>query len=1477
MVILALPVSLYFLLKNPFVQTFLAQSAANYLSGELHTEIKIGRVKISNFFDIVLSDVLVKDLHDNTILSVENLSLNIQKLKIKDNIIKVNKLILEKSEIGLIKYKGDSTMNFNFIIDYFDSGKSSEVIDTSEKKDWKIQCNVLKIIDSRFKYQNQDRVKSHEGINFTDLDISGLNLDFRNIEIISDTIWVKINNLSLQDTSGFKIRKLKGDLKVNSQLIQADHLKIITNNSELSLKLAFTYKSFENFNDFLTNVKIKTTIGTSALNLCDIGYFAPELFVMNNIIKISGDIKGTVSNFRAKNFKFYYGDKTKFIGNIDLNGLPDIKETFVHARVKDFAINKNDIESFLIPGKENHLNMPDELLAFGNIKIKGTFTGFYNDFVSNAEFSTDIGEFSTDVLLKDNKQTDTVEYQGKITANNFDMGKFLNISDYFGKLNLNIDIKGRGLTAESAVIDLNGVVDSLDFKGNNYNEIDIKGELADKKFSGHLNVLDDNINLNFEGMVDFSEELPVFDFSSQIRNAKLYQLNLLDRDSTIVLSTNLNINFVGNNLDDIQGKILIDSTFYYEKNKKYYLDHFALVIIVDTNNHKNIQLHSDIIDVDLKGDFLFTELYPSFKKLFSNYIDVYYNDAKDIPEDSLTQSFDFQVNLKNTANVSELFYPDLLVIPNTEISGSYNSSQNFLAINGNSSLITYKGIKFENWFIECKSKNDDIFIKTGSKNILFKESNETDSISLGVENTVFSTNIHRDSIIYNISWNDTSANDRNTGNINGYVHFINSKRIDAKIVNAKMIINDTVWKISEDNFIEIDTSSITVNDFEVMGGDRQKFEIDGIISKLPTDTFNLKFKNWDFSNFDILVGNDNLDFDGIINGELSLVNLYNSPNFFSNIKIDDFVFNDEKLGNAKLKTNWNYQQNSLYTNIEIINVGNIGKSKTLSLNGYYYPTKDSNNLDFEIFLQNFKLRAVDPFISGFISNLKGIASGNFKLSGSTSKPDLTGKLKLMRTEFKIDYLNVVYSLANKIDFNKNEIVFNDMVLYDSLGNQAICTGRITHENLKNFKFNINIKPKDFACLNTDSYLNSEFYGQANISGDIKINGPLNKLMLNITVTTNKGTNINIPISTTADVSEQNYIIFINKSDTALEKPIYNVNTSGVTINFKLNITPDAKIQLFLPSQMGTIKADGNGNINLSINPQGYFRIVGDYVIKKGVFHFTMQNLVNKRFSIIEGGKISWTGSPYDAEVDLKALYKVKTSLNGLGPQMDSTVNYGRRVYVDCILGLKGKLFDPDIHFSILLPNVDEATRQMVYSVLDTTNEAEMNQQMLSLLVLGSFSYNTTATPSLEASSYKLISNQLSNWLSQISKDFDIGINYIPGNQVSDEELEVALSTQLFNDRVSIDGSFGVTGEKTADNASNIVGDVNVEVKLTEDGRFRVRAFNRSNVNSAYDIYSYDQSSPYTQGVGIFYRKEFNSFAEIFQRQKKKKPKKKKND
>ncbi len=218
----------------------------------------------------------------------------------------------------------------------------------------------------------------------------------------------------------------------------------------------------------------------------------------------------------------------------------------------------------------------------------------------------------------------------------------------------------------------------------------------------------------------------------------------------------------------------------------------------------------------------------------------------------------------------------------------------------------------------------------------------------------------------------------------------------------------------------------------------------------------------------------------------------------------------------------------------------------------------------------------------------------------------------------------------------------------------------------------------------------------------------------------------------------------------------------------------------------------------------------------------------------------------------------------------------RRVNVDCYLSLKEQLFDPLIDFSFKLPNVDKSTEQLTYAMIDTTNDAVMNQQLIYLLVLGSFSYEQFNTASIGASSFNLISNQLSNWLSQISKDFDIGINYRPGDDLSREELEVALSTQFFDNRVTIDGNVGVIGlENTNANPSDIVGDVNIEVKITDDGRFRIKAFNRSNVSTIENVNKYDNLAPNTQGVGIFYRKEFDSFGDLFK--SKEKPKKTKGE
>jgi hypothetical protein len=285
---------------------------------------------------------------------------------------------------------------------------------------------------------------------------------------------------------------------------------------------------------------------------------------------------------------------------------------------------------------------------------------------------------------------------------------------------------------------------------------------------------------------------------------------------------------------------------------------------------------------------------------------------------------------------------------------------------------------------------------------------------------------------------------------------------------------------------------------------------------------------------------------------------------------------------------------------------------------------------------------------------------------------------------------------------------------------------------------------------------------------------------------------------------------------------------------------------------------------MEIDANNDFKMYGDFTIEKGDYLFTLQNVINKKFKIKHGGNILWNGEPYNANINIEAIYGLKTSLSSLVDSTTSyysTDDYKKRIPVECQVYLTDNLMNPNIRFDINLPTADEEAKTLLKTAINT--EEKLNKQFLSLLVLNSFmreqtsgvtnSSSTTSIGTVTAS--ELLSNQLSHWLSQISDDWDIGVNYRPGDEISQDEVEVALSTQIFDDRVNIDGNVGYGGQ-AIDQASNIVGDFSVDVKINKSGKLRVRAFNESNDKLQYE------DAPYTQGVGIFYREEFNSFSEL---------------
>jgi hypothetical protein len=395
-----------------------------------------------------------------------------------------------------------------------------------------------------------------------------------------------------------------------------------------------------------------------------------------------------------------------------------------------------------------------------------------------------------------------------------------------------------------------------------------------------------------------------------------------------------------------------------------------------------------------------------------------------------------------------------------------------------------------------------------------------------------------------------------------------------------------------------------------------------------------------------------------------------------------------------------------------------------------------------------------------------------------------------------------------------------------------------------------------------------FYGKAYASGIIGIKGPLEKMVVDVNVTTRPGTHLYLPLSTASEVSENNFITFINKVDSVkTEKKTEEEITdlSSMQINMGIEMTPDATIEMIFDETVGDkMSAQGSGPIRMEINTLGDFNMFGEYTISKGSYLFTLQNLINKYFEVKPGSTLKWNGSPYDALLDLTAVYRIKKV-----PFYDLVLDDNfkeTKIPVDCNLAMQGNLTSPTIKFDIDLKNADEK----IESQVNNLTEDDLNKQVLSLLIINKFqplpglSSDFISAGGVGVNTTELLSNQLSNWLSQISNDFDIGINYRPGSDISSKELEVALSTQLWNDRVSINGNVGVGNQSTSaasSAGSSVVGDFDIEVKITKNGKFRVRAFTRANNNTVYEM------APYTHGAGIFYKEDFNTVSELINRYK----------
>jgi hypothetical protein len=1443
----------YAVFKSARVQTFITQKIVSYLSNKLHTKVTIGGVDIEFFDKLVLEDLYIQDHGQDTLIFAPHFKLTLSNLDLNNNIIQIGDVILEDAYVNLRKFKRGGDFNFQFIIDAF-SGSS----DTTKSKGAELLCNNISLKNCRLNYSLLYKKHGTWGIDWDYVKLRNLNLNLYSLHTYGDTINTYIKDLSFYEVSGFYVSNASCFFKAYSQKMHFKNFEAQSHNTQFEADIRFKYNSWADFDDFIERVKIDADIKRSKIDMADISYFAKELEGIKKEVYIEGLANGTVNNFTAYPISIRFGKKTFLKGKLRMQGLPDAENTLIDFKIKQLQTNKEDIEGIPLPPftSKEYIQLPEEIYSMGEISYVGEFTGFYNNFVTYGAIKSDIGLAKTDLKINYNLETEITEYSGKINTQNFNMRKLLN-NNLLGFIDANLTINGKGFTVNSLDASAKGNIRSVDFNNYHYQNIMVDGNFKNKYFKGKCLINDINLFMDFDGDINLKEAKPLFGFNAKVENANLDALGFYNNNNEpFKVSSYMEIDLKGNNLDDFVGNVSLED-LKVETLKGEYSFGEILINANEELNRKKLILVSDMIDARVTGNYNFENILPSIKQLINYHFPNLFN-TRDVIANKTFQDFSFNVKLKSTTDLSELFMPDVVFLQPSTIDGRFNNLNRTVDLNANIPEANLYGVHLYQYNASLTGLQKEFSIKN---NIAKATLND----SIAFKNVQIHSYPWNNQITTNLKW-DNKEKFKNAGEIEGKVAFNDSSNTLVSLTEASVFIRDTNWILKNPGSVAIDTSKIKFSGLE-FGTGTQKINVNGIISKNPADQLFISLDHFIIENLNPLLISYDVQLAGQANGFIKISDVYRKPVFNSELDFKDFVINDENFGHGKIFANYDDSRRNIKME------GNLSKGNlpTIKFTGMYFPFKKEDDLEFSINLNKTQLKILQRFTTGVLSDLRGYATGDVLIVGSSFKPELYGKVEILKGGFKVDYLNTAYSFNGNLNIKPEVFEVVNAEIFDEMGNLSHADFKMYHQNFRNFGFDIAINAQNLMVLNTTLKDNDLFYGKAFSSGLMKIKGPTDLLEIDIAARTEKGTQLFIPYSDQTTVSENSFVRFVNKDTAVTVKKIQKTDLTGLQMNFDLEVTPEAQFQMVFDSKVGdVIKGRGEGNIKMEINTNGLFNMYGDYRFTEGDYLFTFENAINKRFKIEPGSIISWNGDPYNANIDIATVYKTKTALSTL--LQDSSAEYKRNIPVNVMLKLKDKLFNPSISFGINFPTQsnNETLKAQVNSIIGNDNNNELNRQVFALLMIGSFippsggsQAATRVQQGIGNSSAELLSAQFNNWISQLSKNVNLGVNYKPSTDLTSRQIELAISTQLFNDRLSIDGNFGVANNQQTAAASSLV-DVNVEYKLTNNGKFRVKAYNKPN-----DFINYFTQGYNRQGVGLIYKEEFYTIGELISRKRKK--------
>ncbi|HEY9362294.1 MAG TPA: hypothetical protein VIQ00_03450, partial [Chitinophagaceae bacterium] len=643
--------------------------------------------------------------------------------------------------------------------------------------------------------------------------LSELNGQFKNFQLMNDTITSKVN-ISVKDRGGFVIKKISTDYKLTPKLMEFKNLDLVTDKSHLRNYYAMHYNNLnDDMQDFVHAVTLEGHFEDSKLSTEDLAYFAPETKSWNTVFSLNGNAKGKVDNITAQKMIIRAGANNYVDGDISLRGLPDIEETFIDFRARELRTTYTELVN-LIPSLKG-ITTP-RLSTFGNIKFSGSYTGFVRDFVTYGTLSTDIGILQADVHLQVPHAGQAL-YAGKISTNNFQLGKFIDNSG-IGTISFDGKINGKGFNANDVNLGIDGTISKVVFNNYTYTNIIAHGDFKKKLFTGSASIDDDNIKIDtLVGSINFSKKNPEFNLKADVDRLNLKQLGFTN--DSVSVTGKFNLDFTGNNIDNFLGSATLYDAVLLDNGQHLSFDSLAINSSF-VNNKKLLTVQTNELEASINGNFKILDLPDAFQLFLNKYYPVYINKPKRKTE---TQDFTFLIKTKNVSDYVNLFDKKIKGLDNSIFIGNINIAQNTLNLQADVPQFNYSNISFNNIHFTGIGTGDTLLLTGEIDDVIINDSLHSPDTKIKV---VAANDIS--DVTINASANKTlSAADLSAR--------IQTKKDGFRLTfnPSTFTINQKQWSVQKDGEIELNKKMLMAHNIKFSQNGQEVF-----ISTTPSDIGN---------------------------------------------------------------------------------------------------------------------------------------------------------------------------------------------------------------------------------------------------------------------------------------------------------------------------------------------------------------------------------------------------------------------------------------------------------------------------------------------------------------------------------------------------------------------------------------------------------------------------------------------------------------